>query len=102
MKKCIFCGVSLTAENRSQEHILRYAFLERLGHLRTPVSLAFSAKGNAIPFQVRNYPAETVKAGDICRPCNNGWMNYLDLAVEDILFRLATGCMPSDDINENM
>lgn len=84
---CGFCGVFLNAKNRAKEHVLRRSWLDRLGHTKSKVSSGFMS--GAVLLGERNQAAEQVQAGEVCSACNNGWMNHLDLSVEDHVLKLA-------------
>jgi hypothetical protein len=87
MRKCLFCELPLNNSNRAKEHVLRNSWLRNLGHQKTHLdSTRFSSKG-AIGF--KKFPADQLQAGEVCRRCNNGWMNSLDLQVESVIMKLA-------------
>lgn len=86
MRTCIFCGVPLGA-NRAREHVLRDSWLTRLGHSNSPV--AFDFLSGTEKLTSREFVADSLQTGEICGACNRGWMNSLDVAVQDIVLGLA-------------
>lgn len=81
--QCGFCGVNLTGSNRAKEHVLRRSWLEKLGHSKTTVSNWLSYSDGSM--ELREMPAQSMLAGEVCNQCNNGWMDHLDRAVEPLL-----------------
>lgn len=93
-KKCIYCGTTLTAANRSKEHVLRESWLKRLGHFKSPVLLSQWSRGKRL--SDRAMAAGALQAGDVGKCCNNGWMDKLDLEAEKPFFALLEGTAGPD------
>lgn len=91
-RKCIFCGVTLTNLNRAKEHVLKNAWLKKLGHEKYQLDLAQFSGENKIG--ERQHPANQLLSGEVCNGCNGGWMERLDKSVEKIVLALAQEIKP--------
>jgi hypothetical protein len=87
MKVCAFCDASLSGKTRAKEHVYRDSWLVKLAHSETVTPLDLQSGTQLI--EQRKPVADQVQAGAVCRSCNNGWMNDLDVAVEDVVLTLA-------------
>ena len=76
-KICLFCEELINSENKSIEHVIPKWLLELLqikdleiepSHITPEENLVSKRKHNL----------ESLKAGNICRDCNNGWMSKLE------------------------
>lgn len=86
MKKCVFCGKEISkSKGKAKEHVLSRSLLKKLGLDKvTSTGRQFSrSKGQIAPPRIHSM--DSIISGDVCSTCNNGWMNSIDLAVEDIL-----------------
>ncbi len=86
-KVCTFCQEALSNGNQADEHILRKKWIIELGHEKHPILTAFWTGTKSI--STRQPIAMSFVAGDICKACNRGWMNQLDIDVDEILMKLA-------------
>jgi hypothetical protein len=76
-RSCLFCG----GPANSREHIFKKAFKEKLG-ITEPLDRAFTQRDGKGVVTTRPDPLFEQKVRRVCRTCNNGWMNHLDLHVE--------------------
>lgn len=74
---CVFCG----GRANSAEHIFKRDFKRTLG-IGAPVDRAFAKTDIDGNVTLRPDPPFDLKVRRVCRDCNSGWMNRLDLAVE--------------------
>jgi hypothetical protein len=78
-KTCIFCDATLTAENRSKEHVFPEWLLDEL---RIQASDQYFGLHNVDfedqPKSERLQGAHTLVQGNVCTGCNNGWMSDLE------------------------
>jgi hypothetical protein len=77
-RTCVFCG----GPANSVEHIFKRAFKHKLG-IVDPVDRAFVRVDADGALSARPDPLFELKVRRVCRRCNSGWMNKLDLRVED-------------------
>lgn len=99
MKNCMFCGGSTEGKNRAKEHILSQDLLREFSlakkllehsQFRT-VDGMFSGGHVSIFPTTRSLLYSGFVAGQVCAPCNNGWMNNLEVAVRPYLYPLMRG-----------
>jgi hypothetical protein len=86
--KCVFCGQA----GRSREHILPLAWLEDVMPSTGPYEFVIQRYDHGDTHQKRlqmRKPEFVTRR--VCRTCNNGWMNRLDLAAQPLLTQLLTG-----------
>lgn len=74
----MFCG----GPANSVEHIFKKALKKKLG-VTDPTERAFKQRDAAGNVTTRPDPLFDQKVRRVCRACNSGWMNDLDLHVED-------------------
>ena len=83
-KICLFCEELINSENKSIEHVIPKWLLELLqikdleiepSHITPEENLVSKRKHNL----------ESLKAGNICRDCNNGWMSKLENEAKPII-----------------
>jgi len=91
-RKCIFCGAALTNSNRAKEHVLKDAWLRKLGHEKYQLNLAQFRGEDKIG--ERQHAANQLLSGEVCNGCNGGWMERLDHSVEKIVLTLAQEIRP--------
>ncbi|MHB8243146.1 MAG: hypothetical protein ACYDHN_14300 [Solirubrobacteraceae bacterium] len=77
---CVFCGT--TTEKITNEHVFADWISELFGHEPVGTAEMVESDGSikafpAVPFQQ--------KVRVVCRPCNEGWMSSLEVAVKDFL-----------------
>jgi hypothetical protein len=89
MKHCIFCSAELVGKLKSKEHVLRKSWLHDLGLATARVPATLLRGGDVVA--TRDHQAEQLLAGEICRACNNGWMQLLDASVSVQLIGMARG-----------
>lgn len=77
-RTCVFCG----GPANSVEHIFKRAFKKKLG-ITSSAGRTFSQTDAKGAVTVRPDPPFNQKVRRVCKPCNNGWMNHLDLHVEN-------------------
>lgn len=97
-KICVFCEVDLTKENRSNEHVIRKAWLRAFGYLDTQIHSMRSAGSSLL--STRTFQANGFVAGEVCRSCNNGWMERLDGQAEGIVLLMAMGKLQPSQLTE--
>ncbi len=76
-RRCVWCG----GQANSREHIFKKDFKKTLG-ITEPLPRAFSGVNNQGARTTRPDPLFELKVRRVCRKCNSGWMNRLDLHVE--------------------
>jgi hypothetical protein len=76
-RACVFCG----GPANSREHIFKKAFKKKLGV--SELHRAFAQRNGEGVVTTRPDPLFEQKVRRVCRTCNSGWMNDLDLHVED-------------------
>lgn len=94
--RCIFCNIILTKSpqgkerdsDKAKEHILKREFINLLGHEATRLPVSFSSSTNIV--ETREPNALSFVAGEVCRGCNGGWMNELDMSVAKIVLSAAS------------
>lgn len=74
----MFCG----GPANSVEHIFKKALKKKLG-ITDPTDRAYKQRDHTGNITTRPDPLFDQKVRRVCRTCNNGWMNDLDLHVED-------------------
>ena len=83
---CIFCKSVLTGK-KSVEHIIPQWLLDELGIRKTEIEPShMSPEKNLV--SKRKHTLENLKAGKICRICNNGWVSSLEVEAKPILIDL--------------
>lgn len=95
-RTCVFCGGTPV----TNEHVYRQEManiLKDLGGEYTWVDY-HSGRTRALPAGVTPFTEATVKR--MCAPCNNGWMNAIDLRAEPVLRDLVNGVSRSVTKNE--
>lgn len=82
--RCLFCA-STTAK-RSREHVLRRSFKQKFASVS---SLTFARQVDAeIELAERPITQFDLTVNDVCRDCNQGWLNDLENLVEPSIDRL--------------
>ena len=97
MKECIFCGDELTGK-RAREHVIAQSWLKELGVYE--VMLDGKATAGTELYRKHNLPAHQFVAGDVCGPCNNGWMQELDTEVQDHVLAMARHKLEPSEVPE--
>lgn len=77
-RKCVFCGGTPV----TNEHVFKEAFRERL-NLRDHKREFTQRKRPDGPRTTRPDPLFGLEVRRVCADCNSGWMNRLDLSVQD-------------------
>jgi hypothetical protein len=84
--------VSLSTANRSKEHVSPewlLAYLDVREEAITPTR--FSVKsGKPVVVDTRRHRMDSLLAGDVCTPCNTGWMSDLETETKPLLTSLIT------------
>ena len=90
VKSCIFCRSDLADVGRSREHILP-RWLQEAWQLPEQFvePTHFDEKFNVI--SRRRHTFNSFVAGNVCGPCNNGWMSALEVQCKDLILDLASG-----------
>jgi len=85
---CIFCG-SVT-NKMSREHLFHRAWGKRIPHSPETVRLDYTSYRNDDE-TLTEMPVSMFEAcvGGVCKPCNQSWMNHMDLAVGPLVIELA-------------
>ena len=93
-KTCSFCGVSLTRENRANEHVIPKWLLKLLEIERDEqhTSSIRSLEGQVV-FQ-KSFGATNIVFGNVCKECNHGWLSALEADVK-IIFERLFKCQPT-------
>lgn len=91
---CAFCGRSEV--QRSKEHVLRRWFegrIETVADYVTDIEFFEGAADDAVSRTVRPIPksAFDMPINEVCRECNQGWLNDLESSIEEELVELANG-----------
>nr|WP_315261049.1 hypothetical protein [uncultured Duganella sp.] len=97
---CIFCDKLLTKttagparpSDRAKEHVLKKSFITALGHDATKVHTDIYSGPKLIG--QRSPYAQGYLAGEVCRECNNGWMDTLDISIAHIVLAAARSPAP--------
>lgn len=94
--QCIFCNTVLTKPikggpdlptDKAKEHVLKSSFITELNHDATKVHINRMAGEEVI--EKRSPFAQAYLAGEVCRDCNRGWIDTLDISVADIVLAAA-------------
>jgi hypothetical protein len=96
---CLFCGVSLTKSNSSNEHIFPAWLLDHLDIRKLEISPTYyEAEEDAdlskpfdpsyVKVKGRKHTLNNLLEGRVCSECNNGWMSELEATVKPILIEL--------------
>jgi hypothetical protein len=90
MKTCVFCGSDLVEAGRAREHILP-RWLQEAWQLRAEFlePTHYDEKFNVV--SRRRHTFDSFVAGNVCGPCNNGWMSALEAQCKDLILELASG-----------
>lgn len=87
---CIFCG----NESLTREHVYSRSWIERLAPQATSFTNERAAGyRTAVPVNTWVSSEADVVVRCVCAGCNNGWMNRLDVAAEEMVTALARGVM---------
>jgi hypothetical protein len=98
-KACIFCDVKLSKSNRSKEHVIPQWLLDFMKITGSKIQPThYSEKGNI--YSTRNHTLDNLLAGNVCEPCNSGWMSQLETDVMPILKALITDKRAVVDLND--
>lgn len=82
--RCLFCFT--TTGKRSREHVFRKAFKKTISSSR---GLSFSNLSSAGREQLQRPISQfDMTVNEVCRECNQGWLNELENAVDPILSEL--------------
>lgn len=96
--RCLFCRT--TSGKRSREHVLRKSFKDKFP--RVP-SLSFSyMSSSGTELIERPITQFDMTVNNVCRECNQGWLNDLECAAEPIIYKLLESthgrCLTADQI----
>lgn len=80
-KKCIFCGGAPV----TNEHVYSREWIKRIFPGRHDQVLAYLPSGQQPVWHQFTAHGPEVVARCVCRDCNNGWMNDLDLLAQPVL-----------------
>ena len=99
MKSCVFCRSNLANAGRAREHILP-RWLQEAWKLRAEFvePTHYDEKYNVV--STRRHTFDSFLAGNICRPCNNGWMSALEAQCKDLILELASGRRRIIELND--
>lgn len=97
MMECMFCGGAL-GKKRAREHVIAKSWMLELGVYSRVLSGKATA-GTEV-YSERSFPAHQFMAGDVCGPCNNGWMKDLDHEVKDHVLAMARQELQPADVPE--
>lgn len=82
--RCLFCGSM--AGKRSREHVLRRAFKTKIA---PAPALAFShLSGSKLELSERPISQFDMTVNEVCRECNQGWLNELENRAEPVINEL--------------
>lgn len=99
-KYCMFCGDKIEkSKNKAKEHVLKNSWLKNLGHQKTELEFGLHNSENEI-VEVRRMVADALQCGEVCKKCNNGWMNDLDNSIEHVVLGLARRTLSSVNLNK--
>jgi len=85
--RCLFCGS--TSAKRSREHVLRKAFKSKFP---SAPSLSFARQwGSGVEVTEVPITQFDLIVKDVCRECNQGWLNDLENLVEETIDDLIDG-----------
>jgi hypothetical protein len=80
---CIFCG---GYKPKSKEHILpKWLQTEVMGSTKAPHKGTHIVFPWSVPVSERKHSGETLVYGKVCKECNNGWMNDLELSSSPLI-----------------
>jgi hypothetical protein len=94
MRTCLFCSAPLTRHNRSREHVIpRWLVF----HLKAQANRFVGTHWNypnepIVIFDEREQDLLSLVLGNVCKPCNTGWMAKLEEETRPLLELLLTGC----------
>ena len=81
--RCIFCGQPLKAVIKAKEHVFPVWLLKRLGISNAEITETWWSSMGLTKSQ-RAHSIGSILLGNICRSCNNGWMNMLEQRVKPV------------------
>ncbi len=90
-EQCFFCGSSLSAAGRAREHVLPQWLLRHYGIEKVVVNPSWTDARDGSLREQRSHPLKAMVFGQVCAPCNNGWMSALEVAARPTLLDLAEG-----------
>ncbi|OUD81035.1 hypothetical protein CMMCA001_05695 [Clavibacter michiganensis subsp. michiganensis] len=92
--RCRFCQT--TEGKRSNEHVLRRKF-KKLMWTYPDTFYSYAENGTVQHSRRVNATAFDVKVNEVCKACNEGWLEELEDDVEAMVMTLARGKTPSDE-----
>jgi|SRR5579862_2757902 len=90
-RACIFCGITLTKDNRSREHVVPAWLQTHLGMNDQQLRLATANVSDNKILKSRTHAASRLQEGRICATCNTGWMSKLETESMELLKSLIDG-----------
>jgi hypothetical protein len=90
MKSCVFCKSELAVVGRAREHILPRWLQEEWNLHKNLIEPTHVDESFSIISQ-RRHTLHSFVAGNVCSPCNNGWMSALEVRCKDLIVDLASG-----------
>ena len=80
---CIFCG---NYREKSKEHILpKWLQVELMGSTKGPFAGTHIIFPWPTPVDERKHSGESLVFGNVCKSCNNGWMNDFEVEAKPLL-----------------
>ncbi len=90
-RACIFCGITLTKDNRSREHVVPAWLQTYLGIDDKQLQLGTANTSDNTILKRRIHSASRFKEGRLCETCNTGWMSKLETESMELLKSLIDG-----------
>jgi hypothetical protein len=90
---CLFCGGSLSGEQRTREHIFPRWLLRRYEWGKDGIAPMHASPDFEL-ISGRIHRLSDLVEGRICRDCNGGWMSRLEVEVQPILTPLIDATRP--------
>ena len=87
LNRCVFCDSELSNQNRSVEHIIPQWLLDELDIRKVRIEPSHMSIEKGLVSK-RKHTLENLKAGHVCRQCNNGWMSSLECEAQPVLIDL--------------
>jgi len=90
-RRCLFCGATVGGAERAREHVVPEWLRLHLDANDEMVYQATAATSDRLIDQEREHALSAFVEGQVCRPCNNGWMSALENEAKPFLIPLIAG-----------
>ena len=99
MRVCLYCGVSLTKEVRSAEHVVPKWIMKKYNSLKVTHTFK-SIYSNQTSPRITTPSGNQFKIKKVCKKCNNGWLSEIDSSSQPFFNRITAGDVDMIDPSE--